>query len=116
MLKENDLSVKTILAELKNLLNEERKLLLSFPPKNVSRLEEIQEEKKKLLLELSSFNTEEVKKERELLSEIQKLNTSIAALISNGISFFEEIEKELFGQNVTYDERNRKHNLFNKKA
>ena len=106
--------VRENLLRLKKLLEEERELLLAFPPKDIDRFEKIQEEKKELLLKISSFEKEEVEKERELLVEIQKLNTSITALIANGLSFFEEVEKELFGQSPTY--RNKGSNsLFNRK-
>lgn len=108
------MELKKLLLELKSLLEEERELLLSFPLKDVDRFEKVQEEKKELLLKISSFEKEKVEMERELLLEIQKLNASITALITNGLSFFEEIEKELFGQSPTY--RNKKNNsLFNKK-
>lgn len=109
------MEIREQLLNLKKLLEEERELLLSFPLKNINRFEEIQEEKRKLLLNISSFSKEEVEKEKNIVLEIYKLNSTVSALISNGLSFFEEIEKELFGENITYKGKNTS-SLFNKKA
>ncbi len=109
------LQVKRDLKKLIELLREERELLLVFPLKDLDRFKKIQEEKRELLLKISSFSKEEVEREKELLVEIHRLNTSISALVSNGLSFFEEVEKELFGESATY-RRNRANSLFNRKA
>ena len=107
--------VKRELEKLRELLREERELLLAFPPKDLDRFRKIQEEKRELLLKISSFSKEEVEREGELLVEIYRLNASVSALLSNGLSFFEEIEKELFGESATYS-GNRENSLFNRKA
>ncbi len=109
------MGVRELLEELKELLEEERQLLLSFPVKDVKRFEEIQERKRELLLKISSFEREEVEKERELLLEIFRLNSTISALVVNGLSFFEEIERELFGDSITYTDKTSQ-NLFDRRA
>lgn len=96
------MTVKELLLKLKEIMEEERELLLSFPVKETERFERIQEEKRELLLKISSFEVEELEKEKELLKEIQSLNRTISALIVNGISFFEDLERELFGEKTTY--------------
>ena len=109
------MKIRELLQILKSLLEEERKLLLSFPIKDVKRFEEIQERKRELLLKISSFEKEEVEKERELLLEIFRLNSTVSALVVNGLSFFEEIERELFGDSITYTDK-ASQNLFDRHA
>lgn len=112
------MKLKELLLKLKELLEEERNLFINFPVKDVDRLEELQEEKRKILLEISKFDRKEIEKERELKDlflEIYQLNSSISALIINGLNFFEEIEKELFGEKTTYTGSNRT-NLFGRKV
>lgn len=109
------MTARELLLELKSIMEEERELLLSFPIRDVERFGEIQEKKREILLMLSRLNVEDLEGEKELLLELRQLNVSISGLILNGLSFFEELERELFGQTLTYEEKKRR-NLFSKKA
>ena len=103
------------LKKLKNLLEEERNILLRFPLESVERFLEVQEEKRKLLLQISSRSEEELIPFKDEVLEIYELNAEVSSLISNHMAFFEEIEKELFGDSVTYGGRERD-NIFKGKA
>lgn len=109
------MTARELLLKLKEIMEEERQLLLSFPVKEIERFERIQEEKRELLLKISSFEREELEKESELLKEIRSLNRTISALIVNGISFFEDLERELFGEKTTYTS-GKEGNLFKRRV
>ncbi len=107
------MELQDLIVSLKSLLEKEKEILIEFPIKNVDEFMEIQEKKRQLLLEISKYSKEELSSFQEEVLKISELNSTISALLMNHISFFEEFEKELFGEKLTYRESEKKQNLFN---
>jgi hypothetical protein len=109
------MKVDDLIKRLENLLEKERDLLLKFPISDADQFIKIQEEIKETLYKLSQFPKEELMDKTDELINISKLNSSISSLLINQLSFLEELEREIFGESLTYSEK-AKNSLFNRKA
>ncbi len=109
------MDVSKLLDELEKSLKQERELLLKFPLTNPEQILKIQEEIRKVLYELSKLPKEAFAGKENKLRRILELNARVSSLISNQLSFLEDLEKEVFGETLTYEKRNA-NNIFNGRA
>jgi len=109
------MEVSELLNELERLLEQEKELLLKFPITSPEQILEIQEKVRKILYELSKFPKETLLSETERLVKLSELNARVSSLVLNQLSFLEELEREIFGELLTYEKKSRD-NLFDGKA
>jgi len=91
-----------ILREFKEILLQEKALLISFPAGRVEELRELLKRKEELLKEIRKLGKDELLPHRESLREIDSLQQEVKTLIVSNISFIEEIFRELSGKGETY--------------
>jgi len=91
-----------LLLSLKELLEKEKKLLLSgIKGEDADRIVKLEERKLELLSELSKLSREDFSGLEDLVREIDRLNSQLKALIINNLEIMESIMEELFPR-VTY--------------
>jgi len=106
--------VEETLKRLKELCRKERELLIKFPLGEPEEFLSLQEEKRELLLKLSSLEAEELEPFKELIEEIKEVQELSKPLLLSNLSFIEEVLGEL-APRETYGPSEGK-SLFNGKA